>query len=396
MQRRAGWRFLLVVLSLGLAGRLPAQDTVRVRADGPPAWGANVRLVEVLTIGELDGPPEISFGRIYYGALEPSGAFCLFDANDHQIRRYDARGRFTGAIGRRGGGPGEYRELAAMVVNADTLLVVWDAGNLRVTYFQPDGEVRRAFSAPRAGFYGDNFVADTAGLVYVKVSQGPGNLEGPGVQYQFLRYRPSGALADSVLIPMTSRRPPVFWLSTSDGMRWNFAEQNFAVPYHGGGVLSATSHAYRVILDNGRGRVMAIERAFRPVPLGSAERAEWEAWATYMTNRPGGARRTYEIPRAKPPIRALRSDHLGRIWVDVFVEAEKRQERPRPPGDARPLLTWKERTTYDVFSEAGQYLGRVQLPAQAVLLDVRDDRVLLRTKGEEGEDRVGVYRITRG
>lgn len=395
--RHAGFRWLaagfVATIAVGSAG---AQDTVRVRADGTPLWGANVRLAEELTIGELDGPPEISFGRIYYGALEPTGAFYLFDANDHQIRRYDARGRFTGAVGRRGGGPGEYQELAAMAVNADTLLVVWDAGSLRVTYFQPGGEVRRAFSATRAGFYGDNFVADTAGLVYVKVSQGPGNREGPGVQYQFLRYRPNGTLADSVLIPVTPRLPFVIWLSTSDGMRWNFTEQHFAVPYHGGGVLSATSHTYRVFVDNGHGRVAAIERAFRPVPLGAAERAEWEAWANYMTNRPGGARRTYEIPRTKPPIRGLRSDHLGRIWVDVFVEAEKRNEPPRPPGDVRPLLTWKERTTYDVFSGSGQYLGRVQLPAQAVLLDVRDDRLLLRTKGEDGEDRVGVYRIARG
>jgi hypothetical protein len=110
-------------------------------------------------------------------------------------------------------------------------------------------------------------------------------------------------------------------------------------------------------------------------------------------SRPGGSRRTYDISRAKPAIRGLTSDHLGRIWVDVFVEAEKRDEPARPAGDARPLLTWKERTTYDVFSPAGAYLGRIQLPAQAVLLDVYQDRLLLRTKGQEGEDHVAVYRI---
>jgi hypothetical protein len=383
--------------SLVLAGSLPAQDTVRVRADGPPTWGRDVRLVQQLVIGDLDGPPEISFGRIYYGALEPSGAFYLYDANDHQIRRYDTSGKFTGLIGRRGGGPGEYQEMAGMDVTRDTLLVVHDAGSLRITYFQPDGKVRRAFSTPRSGFYGDGFVADAAGLIYIKVSLPGGPQEGPGARYQYLRYRPDGRLADSVSVPPAPRRTPVFWLSTSDGMRWNFGEQDVSAPYHGGGVLSARSHAYRVAVDGGHGRVMLVERSFQPILLGTAERAEWEAWASYMTSRnasrPGGLRRTYDIPRAKPAIRDLTSDHLGRIWVDVFVEAEKRDEPPRPSGDARPLLTWKEGTTYDVFSPAGAYLGRIQLPAQAVLLDVWQDRLLLRTKGEEGEDRVAVYRM---
>jgi hypothetical protein len=35
---------------------LEAQDTIRVRADGPPAWGTNVRLVQELDVGRLDGP----------------------------------------------------------------------------------------------------------------------------------------------------------------------------------------------------------------------------------------------------------------------------------------------------------------------------------------------------
>jgi hypothetical protein len=396
--RRAGTTWLAVGFFGSLvSGTTPAQDTVRVRADGPPAWGPNVALVRDLVIGELDGPPEISFGHIFYGALEPSGAFYLYDANDYQIRRYDAQGKFTGLIGRRGGGPGEYQETAGIDVTGDTLLVVHDAGSLRITYFQPDGKVRRAFSITRGGFYGDGFVADAAGLIYVKVSLAGGPQEGPGARYQYLRYRPDGRLTDSVSVPSAATQTPVFGLSTSDGMRDNFGAQDISSPYHGGGVLSARSHAYRVAADDGRGRVMLIERSFQPVPLGSAERAEWEAWANYMTSRnasrPGGARRTYDIPRAKPAIRDLTSDHLGRIWVDVFVEAEKRDEPPRPPGDARPLLTWRERTTYDVFSPAGAYLGRIQLPAEAVLLDVWHDRLLLRTKGEAGEDRVAVYRM---
>jgi hypothetical protein len=85
-----------------VAGELPAQDTVRVRADGPPAWGPNVRLVEELAIGQVDGPPQYAFGQIVYAAVEKGGGFYLFDGNDGQIRRYDNRGCFTNLMGRKG------------------------------------------------------------------------------------------------------------------------------------------------------------------------------------------------------------------------------------------------------------------------------------------------------
>src|SRR5688572_20379503 len=132
-----------VALAVLLSGGAVAQDTVRVRADGSPLWGPNVRLVEELTVGQVDGPPEYALGRLYHAAPERGGAFYLFDVNDGQIRRYDARGRFTGLIGRKGGGPGEYQHVGGMTVDASGLLVVFDPGSRRVTHFGPDGKVRR-------------------------------------------------------------------------------------------------------------------------------------------------------------------------------------------------------------------------------------------------------------
>jgi hypothetical protein len=188
-----------------------------------------------------------------------------------------------------------------------------------------------------------------------------------------------------------------FSLVTSDGMRWNFTERSIVAPYTPGGVLSANTHHYRFVVTTPDRRSLVVERKHEPVPLGRDERAEWVAWAEYFRTRPGGAARQYEIPRMKPAIRSLSSDKSGRIWVDVFVSAERRNETPRGPGDARPLLTWKERTTYDVFSPKGAYLGRVALPAESVILAIQGERLYLRTKGPEGEDRVGVYRmIVRG
>ena len=252
---------ILAVVVVTLAVQpVAAQDTVRVRADNPPLWGANVRLVEELAIGELDGPKEYAFGRIYHAAPDRDGSFFLFDASDNQIRHYDARGRFTGLIGRKGGGPGEYQGVGGMMVNASGSLVVFDPGSRRVTHFGPDGKVRREFTTSRGGY--DAFVIDSAGRMYFITPVGGGNREGPSVPLQYLRLSPEGNVLDSLRIPTLTPGTPAprgFWLSTSDGMRPNFIDMNMRSPYLAGGMMAASSMAYRIVVSDGR-RPMIIER----------------------------------------------------------------------------------------------------------------------------------------
>src|SRR5688572_2500277 len=179
-----------VVVATVAVQSVAAQDTVRVRADNPPVWGANVRLVEELAIGQVDGPQEYAFGRIYHAAPAPDGAFFLYDVNDGQIRRYDARGRFTGRIGRKGGGPGEYQGVGGMLVDASGSLVVYDPGSMRITWFGPDGKSRREFTTNRSAF--DQFSMDSAGRMYFIVGVGGRLTEGSGATRQFLRRSPDG------------------------------------------------------------------------------------------------------------------------------------------------------------------------------------------------------------
>jgi hypothetical protein len=381
----------VVVVTVALRP-VAAQDTVRVRADNPPLWGSNVRLVQELSVGQLDGPKEYAFGRIYHAAPEPGGAFYLYDVSDYQIRRYDARGRFTGLIGRKGGGPGEYQHVGGMMVDATGSLVVFDPGSRRITHFGPDGKMRREFSTNRSAF--DQFVIDSAGRMYFLVSLAGGPMEGPGARHQYLRLSGEGKVIDSVrfpILPAATAIPKTFALSTSDGMRHNFIEENLVAPWLSGGILSARSTAYRVVASDGGHRVMVIERTAEPVRLGNEERAQWLEWADSMALRGGGP---YPIPRAKPLLRGLRSDHLGRIWAEVYVEAEKRTNLPpKRPDGGKQILHWREATTYDVFSPQGQYLGRVALPQQSVLLAISGSRLYTRGRGPDDEERIVVFRI---
>jgi hypothetical protein len=386
----------LVALT-GIAVSAVAQDTTRVNSDGPGRWGPNARLVHEFTIGELDGPSEYAFGRVNWLAAESGGAFYVFDAQQSQIRRYDTNGRFERLIGRRGGGPGEYQQAMGMEVTSGGFLLVYDRASQRITYFQPDGKVRREFSLLRGDFDARGFLIDTAGRLYVK-SRLPGPPEGPSARHQFLRLSREGVVSDSFPIPRDET--PVgssFFLVTSDGARSNFpAQQVLAAPYALGGMVTTRADRYRFVVTSPGRPILVVQRPQSRVPLDVREREEWLAIAREMPPHLRTPNVQYDIPKLKPVMRNLFSDHLGRIWVDVYVAAEKRNVRPRRPGDTRPLLTWRERTTYDVFAPQGTYLGRLQLPAESRVLDVRDNRVYLLTQGPDGEDRVSLYRIVEG
>lgn len=78
----------------------------------------------------------------------------------------------------------------------------------------------------------------------------------------------------------------------------------------------------------------------------------------------------------------------------MHVGAEQRPIPPRPPGDLRPLLTWRERNTYDLFdSHTGAYIGRVAFPYATQLMATQGDRVWLAEEGASGEQRIGVYEL---
>jgi hypothetical protein len=383
------WAVALLLLQ---PTRSVAQDTVRVRADGAPSWGPSVRLVQFFALGAVNGPPEYAFGKIEWIAVDPSGAFYTYDSKDIQIRHYSSNGRFLNLIGRKGSGPGEYRDVAGMAVTPDVLLLVYDARTRRMTFFRPDGKVHHAFEVSRNAYTGSGELTDNAGRIYLRAASPGAPMEGPQSHPQLLRFR-DRQLLDSLPLPPPDRViPGAFGVLTTDGMRGEFFDKGILRPYSGGGVVSARSGAYRFVIDTGGPSVTVIERSAKSVPFTSGERAEWTAIAqSFARSRHLG--NGLPIPHAKPFLRDLRSDNLGRIWVEVSVAAEQRTNVPpsRPGGAAR--LTWRERTTYDVFTPSGSYLGRVVLPAESVLKAIHDDRLWLRSTGTAGEDRIAVFRI---
>ncbi len=392
------------------APAINAQDTTKIRANAAPQWGDQVRLLSQFSIGKVSGPPEFAFGAIEYVASASNGTFFVFDRQFDQVRRYDATGKFTGNVGRSGQGPGEYSQPTGMEMIGDSLLAVWDARGGRVVLFSAAGTYKSSFDVSRSGFFSQHdFSIDGAGIISIRL--GTGRHEEPISQW--VRFRANGSVVDSTFVPAPPPNAPrSFLLITQDGGRWSFPATPFLTPYRGGGFITGFPANNSFTIARGRERPINVERSWRPIAVATAEREEWIAFGDHLVSRgrgalppgasgaivrPGGegpgVSTPYEIPRGKPAFRGILSDTFGRVWVEMYTTAEKRTLPPRPVGVTGPRLTWRERNVYDVFAPAGNYLGRVELPANTSIVSFQRDRVWLLSKGPDDEDILTVSRI---
>jgi hypothetical protein len=81
--------------------RLVVGDTTIVRTLEGSVWGDSVALVEELSIGTLNGPPEYEFGQVQDVAVDANGGIYVFDGQVPALLRCQRRPRAD--AGRQGG-----------------------------------------------------------------------------------------------------------------------------------------------------------------------------------------------------------------------------------------------------------------------------------------------------
>jgi hypothetical protein len=385
--------FVLLCCTAAVAG---AQDTIRIRADNPPLWGANVHLVPTLKVGVADGPREYAFGEIGFFAMRPDGRFYIYDSKDKQIRMYDEAGRFHSKIGRLGDGPGEYRSLEGMAILDDTILAAWDPRNLRMSYFGSTGKLLSSRTLARApGMFGGGahgpFGIDNDGLHYFTgFRRGVRDAVGD-FQRIHVRFSPAGDLVDTIIAPMTNAGAGAIG-------DMNFHEATIAARYTGGGLVSGRNDRYMIAFrPSPREKPVVVERTFSRVPVNPEEAAEWDAYARWADrSRPKPNSRVivppFEVrptPRMKPAFRSLWSDADGRVWVEMHVPSVKGEPRFKD----RSPITWQEPKVYDVIDRHGVYLGRVELPLNTAIMSARGNIVWVRGSGPDDEPVMTRYAV---
>ena len=396
----------VALVVVGTRAKADAQPPQVVRSTGAPAWGADLRLVEEVRIGTLDGADEYILGRVGSVAVGRDGVIVVADEQVPVIRMYDARGKFIRNVGRKGGGPGEYEAIGGMRTLPDGRVALWDNRNQRITLFTPAGELAESHRVVSGLFASDIFQVDRTGHFYVRTVVGR-PVDGGDWDEGWIRVSPIGKLVDTIPIPKEANAPRSFVLSGPSGYDRPFTPQLVTAMSSNGYLITGhnTTYAFEQHLPNGP--VRRIERAYTPVPVARAERGEWEAWASILA-RPAAARpgqpavrsaprpASYAIPDIKPAYKDLRTDSQGRIWVRRYVAAQSRPGPERKPGDERPRRVWKEPQTFDVFEAEGTFLGTITLPFDAYLYDAIDRHIWATVRGESDEEYVVRFRIEDG
>jgi hypothetical protein len=98
------------------------------RSSEPQASGSlDIDLVEVATVGLLDGPDEQVLGLIRDVAALPDGSFVVLDGQAPAIRWYRPDGSYIAGVTEVGEGPGELGTPRAMAVTGDGILGLLDS-----------------------------------------------------------------------------------------------------------------------------------------------------------------------------------------------------------------------------------------------------------------------------
>jgi hypothetical protein len=382
-----------------------AQSPVVVRSTAPPVWGSSPRLVEEMRIGVLDGDEEYMLGLVYNVAVGRNGTVIIEDHQLPLLRMYDASGKFVRNIGRAGEGPGEYRSIAGVETFPDGRIVVWDNRIQRLTVYSPDGRYVSSMRVPSGLWTQKVFQVDRAGYAYVLTVT---EIPKPDEQwtYGWIRVSPAGKILDTIAVPREPNPADSWVFDKPSGYERPFTRELVTTMSSVGALIVGQNDRYAFELRRPGSTAVRIEREYIPVPLKPDEKKEWDAWATYMQDRsaspllsdrivPGAIRRRrqYNIPAVKPAFSEFRTDSDGRIWVRRYVDAVRKPEAERKPGDPRPRRVWKEQPTYDVFESTGRFMGTVVLPWNADFEDAIGTAVYLTLTGESGEEVIARMRI---
>ena len=154
-------------------------------------------------IGVLDGVPAYLFGDIVGVTRDSEGVIYVADRIGESVRAYDGDGVYLGTVGSEGDGPGEFRRLLHVIVDADDQLVV--RGAFRLSAFERSSGSQFADSVVRTvRAEGGRTDRDVPGRVSDSVYYSPG-YEWEGFMRRGYYYevydRVEGTIVDTLAVP---------------------------------------------------------------------------------------------------------------------------------------------------------------------------------------------------
>lgn len=350
------------------AQRVVTRDSADVRiVTSPPRSKLPVAFrvgPQLWDVGGLNDDPARELGRDggHHAVVLSNGTIVVSDRT--RIAYFDARGKFIGSVGRKGGGPGEFELVGAMCVRTGDTLQVNDGGIHRTTIIAPDRAIVRIVPGRRTGEL--KGCLDTKWTITTELFP-----KGDGwTQWVHVR----GVADDGV--------PRVdFGDFPLRGM--GVAMRTGALAGHGSRLALGSGIEPSVEVHDTTGRLVQLIRLDeKPASITAAE-MEAGVGMTQGANLKTGA--SFKVPTPKgapmtwPAYGELRYDPLGRLWMEDYT---------------KQLGTgW-----WTVFAASGESLGRMQLPKSAkgtppLVVGFTRDAVLVRRLDDDGAPHVTAYRL---
>lgn len=362
-------RALLLALTAGLASCAPPEKaSTRVAVPWNEAPVARVRA----TIGQVEGPPEVTFGDIQAVALDGRSRIYVADRIGSAVRVYAPDGRFLRQIGREGRGPGEFEGPADLTFGPEGRLFVRDARRITVLAAKRSGGIPDSVAAtwPIANMadarFGSPARFDAGGTYFDPAYAFP---HGGSPTFYYVAVRDGVPTGDTVRVPpyanLIATFPAYYMLGQYDGrIVRGLAHAPFeAVP--------SWDLTTRGTVVGGDGRTPALVETeaagdtLRTLPLPRPARRSIPAAARDDSLRAFRARldslpvsrdallaatelvRSGRLPDSLPAFRSVRVDADGDLWVERW-----------------PLESGGQRTYYDVLAADGAYRGSLVLPVR--------------------------------
>ena len=353
----------------------PGDESFRIAAEPSLVVG----LDESLPLGRVSG-------AVFFG-----DGIAIADVRSYEVLILDAAGRLLSRHGRRGEGPGDYMNLAAIARHGDGL-VTWDAYHIRVTRLDASGVyVGQTKLRPVGGYRMTRIVGAFGNSVLLEISEtgwrgrspaGPMEIRHP-VTYEIVR------LSDGEVVFEGTRPGEEQWaLREVYNDAGNLIHGGRPVTF-GRTAVSAVTDRYAYLADTDSITITRYDEAGTAVkvsfeqPRQSAE-ADWVRFVsdTLRANQfitEFGLRLLEDLPARStlPAYSAMKGGADGLLWI---------REYPNPLQDQ---VVWVG------FSEAWERKKRITMPVRLHVLDISEDRVLVQAKGAHDEDLIEVYPIVR-
>jgi hypothetical protein len=383
-------------------------ETVRsvttVRTLSGSVWQDTAILCEQASIGAVEGEEVYLLGNVV-GVAAHGDRIYVLDEQVPVLRAYDFHGRHVRDIGRKGDGPGEFRNPAGVGVSCDGLIFVHDGSQGRISVFTADGEFVETRRTRPFNTYVPPLKVSHDGIPYIPELMNPAD---PIHLWKtaMVGYGPNGPVGDTLAPPEFAYEPPRLPAQGERSVSYNivpFAPRLVWTMTPSRATVAGVPEDYRFQVRHADGKTTLIEKAsWEPVPV-LADEAAWHRRFMTVMNRavePGWVWNGPPIPEHKPAYSHLVGDRSGRIWVARPGPGERLEggtEDSQNPGDFWFNPLWRDGLLVDVFEETGRYLGPVKVPTgirfSVPQPYIEGDLVVAVVIGEHGAQYVRRYRL---